>query len=134
MNEKTISIEAFSPLEIYGVNDSNLNLIRTIFPQMKIIARGETIKLSGTDKDLEEFERRFYLLLTSYERFGRITENDIMQIMGSDNNDIASEPKGKKNDEVLVFGRDGLLVKARTLNQRKMVKGSEKNDLLSAFQ
>lgn len=132
MNEKTISIEAFNPLEIYGVNDNNLNLIRSIFPKMKIMARGDTIKISGTDTELEEFERRFYILLTSYERFGRITENDILQIMGSNEKEIPTIEKGKKNDEVLVFGRDGLLVKARTINQRKMVKASEHNDLILA--
>lgn len=132
MNEKIISIEAFSPLEIYGVNDNNLNLIRSIFPQMKIIARGDTIKISGTDKDLEDFERRFYLLLASYDRFGKITENDILQIMGSEENGIPERSSDKKNDEVLVFGRDGLLVRARTVNQRKMVKASEKNDLILA--
>lgn len=131
MNEKIISIEAFSPLEIYGVNDNHLNLMRTIFPQMKIVARGETIKVSGTDEDLDAFEKRFHLLLTSYERFGRITENDILQIMGSEETQIIEE-KEKKNDEVLVFGRDGLLVKARTINQRRMVKASEKNDLILA--
>jgi phosphate starvation-inducible PhoH-like protein len=131
MNEKIISIEAFSPLEIYGVNDSNLNMLRTLYPKIKIVARGETIKISGTDDDIDTFERRFHLLLTSYERFGKISENDIMQIMGGEEKPVI-EDKGKKNDEVLVFGRDGLLVKARTINQRRMVKASEKNDLILA--
>ncbi len=133
MNEKTISIEAYSPLDIYGANDNNLNLIKKMFPQLKIVARGVELKISGTDKNIKEFERRFILLLTSQERFGRITENDVMQIMGTEESDIAEQAKADKNDDVLVFGRDGLLIKARTLNQRKMVKASDKNDLIFAI-
>jgi len=133
MNERTISIEAYSPLEIYGVNDNNLNLIKKLFPQLKIMARGENIKIAGTEKELKEFERRFSLLLTSFERFGRITENDVMQIMGKENEEVEKQAKSDKNDDVLVFGREGLLVKARTVNQRKMVKSSDKNDLIFAI-
>lgn len=133
MNEKTISIEVYSPLEIYGANDSNLNLIKKLFPRLKIMARGDIIKIAGTDKDLNEFERRFSLLLTSFERFGRITENDVMQIMGTEDNSIATQAKEDKNEDVLVFGREGLLIKARTVNQRKMVKSSDKNDLVLAI-
>ncbi|HSG68473.1 MAG TPA: PhoH family protein [Bacteroidales bacterium] len=135
MNEHTISIEAYSPLEIYGPNDIHLNLIKKLYPQMKIMARGENIKIAGTSKDLKEFERRFSLLLTSYEQFGRITENDILQIMGvEENTKPEAEVSGtEKKDDVLVFGRDGLLVKARTVNQRRMVEASDKNDLIFAI-
>lgn len=133
MNEKTISIEAYNPLEIYGVNDNNLNLIQKMFPQLKIVARGELLKLSGPEKALDDFEKRFVLLLTSLERFGRITENDVLQIMGTESDDIVEQAKTDKNDDVLVYGRNGLLVKARTINQRKMVTASDKNDLIFAI-
>ena len=130
MSEKSISIEAYSPLEVYGVNDNNLNMIKKLFPLIKIVARGDTIKIAGTDKDLIEFERRFSLLLTSYEQFGRITENDLMQIMDTEESSDIAQEKVAKKDDILVFGRNGLLVKARTVNQRKMVKASDKKDLI----
>jgi len=133
MNEKTISIEAYSPLEVYGVNDSHLNLMIKLFPQLRIIARGDLIKIAGTEKEMDEFERRFSLLLTSYERFGKITENDVLQIMGSDDNGTTEQAVVEKSGDVLVFGREGLLVKARTANQRKMVTGSDNNDLIFAI-
>jgi phosphate starvation-inducible PhoH-like protein len=133
MNERTISIEAYSPLEIYGVNDSNLNLLKKLFPQLKIMARGDTIKVAGPDEQMDDFARRFSLLLTSYERFGRISENDIMQIMGSENDDTEPKADVHKNEDVLVFGREGLLVKARTVNQRKMVRSSDRHDLVFAI-
>ena len=135
MNERIISIEAYSPLEIYGPNDSHLNLIKRLFPQLKIVARGEIIKIAGTQKEMKEFERRFILLLTSLDRFGRITENDILQIMGAEENARAEQEPGviEKKDDILVYGRDGLLVKARTVNQRRMVEASDKNDLIFAI-
>jgi len=133
MNEKTITIEAYSPLEIYGVNDNNLNLMKKFFPQLKIMARGDMIKVAGTEKEINIFVQRFSLLLGSYDRFGRITENDIMQIMGTEDIEPAAPVKEDKKDDILVFGRDGLLIKARTINQRKMVKASDKNDLILAI-
>lgn len=133
MTEKIISIEAYSPLEIYGVNDSHLNLFKNFYPQLKIIARGDTLKLAGREADIEAFEKRFSLLLTSFERFGKISENDVLQIMDPSGNENMKEPAGKKKDDVLVFGRDGLLVKARTVNQRKMVTASDNHDLIFAI-
>jgi phosphate starvation-inducible PhoH-like protein len=135
MNERTINIEAYSPLEIYGVNDINLNLFKALFPQLKIIARGEIIKIAGPTKDMDEFERRFSLLLTNFDQFGKITENDVKQVMGvaANEEDPAPYEKKKEKDDVLVFGREGLLVKARTANQRKMVQSSDKNDLIFAI-
>lgn len=133
MNEKSISIEAYSPLEIYGVNDSNLNLMKKIFPQMKIMARGDIIKIAGTEEDINSFVHRFSLLLTSYDRFGKITENDVMQIMGTEDVEPPPPAKQQKKDDILVFGRDGLLIKARTVNQRKMVTSSDKHDLIFAI-
>ncbi len=133
MTEKTISIEAYSPLEIYGVNDAHLNLFKKFYPQLKIVARGDTLKLAGREADIEAFEKRFSLLLTSFERFGKISENDVLQIMDPSGQENIKEPEGKKKDDVLVFGRDGLLVKARTVNQRKMVIASDKHDLVFAI-
>src|SRR5210317_553939 len=133
MNEKSISIEAYSPLEIYGVNDSNLNLMKKIFPQMKIMARGDIIKIAGTEQDISSFVHRFSLLLTSYDQFGKITENDVMQIMGTEDVEPPAPAKQPKKDDILVFGRDGLLIKARTVNQRKMVTSSDKHDLIFAI-
>ncbi len=133
MNERTISIEAYSPLDIYGVNDSNINLIKKLFPQLKISARGDTIMMAGPEKELKEFERRFVLLLTSFDRFGKLTENDVMQIMGTETVEAEKQAKSEKNNDVLVFGREGLLIKARTVNQRKMVEASDKDDLVFAI-
>ncbi len=134
MNEKVISLESYNPLEIYGVNDGNLNLIKRIFPKMKIIARGDILKVMGDEKELEAFERKFSLLLLNYEKFGKITDNDIRHIMEEeDNGSFIKETTRKGQDDVLVHGREGLLVRARTKNQRNMVLSSDRNDLVFAI-
>jgi phosphate starvation-inducible PhoH-like protein len=66
MTEKTIAFESINPLEIFGVNDSNLEIIRKNFPKLKIIARGTQIKIIGDDEQIDIFERKFSLLILHY--------------------------------------------------------------------
>lgn len=131
MSEKSISLTSYNPLDIYGVNDKHMDLIKSFFPRLKIVARGEIIKTSGKETDLDEFAEKFGLLLLTYEKFGKITESDIEQIMGYEapNGNIASTA----TNGVIVHGRGGLLVKALTKNQQALVKSSEKNDLIFAI-
>ncbi len=131
MNELLISLEEHNPLDVYGVNDAHLNILKQLFPKLKIIARGEVLKVIGEQNEIQDFEKKFRLLLHNLERFNKITESDIHQIMENGNNGPdKTEEKGK---DILVHGRDGLLIKARTPNQRKLVKSCKKNDLLFAI-
>lgn len=131
MNERLISLTSFNPLEIYGVNDKYLDLIKSYFPKLKIVARGEIIKANGKDSELDEFEEKFGLLLLTLEKFGKITETDIEQIMGVEESNVNSDKK--ETNGVIVHGRSGLLVKALTKNQQAMVRSTEKNDLIFAI-
>lgn len=132
MNERIISISSLSPLDIYGVNDGNINLIKSYFPKLKIIARGDVIKAIGNDKELDEFVEKFDLLLINYERFGKITELEIDQIFGEEENGNIGTTSQTSNG-ILVHGTGGLLVKALTPNQQKMVESCNKNDLIFAI-
>lgn len=131
MNELNISIEAYNPLDIFGVNDHNLELLKDQFPKLKIVGRGSMLKVFGDPSELARFEERFALLLLNYEKFGRIAENDISQIMG--NGDTSLDDIRQLPDEVLVHGSDGKVVRAMTPNQQKMVESSSKNDLIFAI-
>ena len=132
MTERIISITSYSPLDIYGVNDKNINLIKSYFPKLKIIARGDMVKAIGNKDELDDFEEKFNLLLLNYDKFGKLSEIDIEQIMGEEDNNIPVISSAQSND-VLVHGRGGLLVKALTENQRKMVESSNKYDLIFAI-
>jgi len=127
MSESILQLDIGSPLDIYGPGDKYLNEIKELFPTLKIIARGELIKLIGDQKQIRDFEKKFDLLLIHFDKFGKINEDVVKQVMGSyePNNNIAG-----KEDDVLVYGRHGKLIRALTPNQKKMVSSSEKNDLL----
>ena len=121
MGERIFSLETYNPLEIYGVNDVHLDLIKKQFPKLKIVARGDMVKVFGEEEELSSFENKFSLLLLSYDKFGRITENDILQIMTGSEEETNGIIRGQQPDDVLVHGRDGRIVKALTINQQKLV-------------
>lgn len=132
MSEKKIILEDIAPVDLYGVNDSKLDLIRKRFSKLKIVARGETIKVSGEEEDINQFEMVLNVLIDYFHRYGNITENAVEQILSGSKtangkNEVAA------GDDVLVFGNAGLVVKARTANQRKIVESISKNDMVFAI-
>jgi phosphate starvation-inducible PhoH-like protein len=132
MNETIISLSSFNPVDIYGINDKNLNLIKSHFPKLRIIARGDVVKAIGNETDLAEFQEKFNLLLVNYEQFGSLSEVEIEQVLKEDDPEINIRENGNGGD-VLVHGPGGLLVKALTRNQKRLVERSEKNDLVFAI-
>jgi len=130
MTEKVFSIESYSAVDIYGVNDHNLDLIKSHFPKLKFVARGETIKVMGEQSEITAFEEKFSLLLLHYEKFGRLTDSDISQILKSDEGETYAS--SMETGDILVHGRYGMLIKARTANQQKLVDSCTGNDLVFA--
>ncbi|MCF6169850.1 MAG: PhoH family protein [Bacteroidales bacterium] len=130
MSESILRLDTGSPLDIYGPGDKYLNEIKELFPKLKIVARGEMIKLIGEKKEVIDFEKRFDLLLLHFDRFGKINEDVVTQIMGEDEK---NGQQSRKGEDVLVYGRHGKLIKALTVNQKKMVEMSAENDLLFAI-
>ena len=131
MSEKKITLEDIAPIDLYGVNDSKLELIKKRFPKLKIVARGEVIKASGDDEDVNQLEMVLNILTAYFNRYGNLTENAITQILGGTPN-RAGEIATTEGDDVLVFGNSGLIIKARTENQRKIVESISKNDMVFA--
>jgi phosphate starvation-inducible PhoH-like protein len=131
VSEKKIILEDIKPIDLYGINDSKLELIKKRFPKLKIVARGETIKVNGDEEDLNQLEMVVNILTAYYNRYGNLTENAVEQILGgtAKRNGTSENADG---DDVLVFGNGGLIVKARTANQRKIVEGVSKNDMVFA--
>lgn len=128
-NEKIFSLEDIDYSRFWGTNEKMLDFVRILFPKLKLVVRGEMLKVIGSNEDIEFFEGKFNAMLTYYEKFGRINENAIMQIMENG----GSTPEAETNDEILVHGRDGILVKARTPNQKRLVDAIKKNDMVFAI-
>jgi phosphate starvation-inducible PhoH-like protein len=133
MSEKRMVLEDIAPIDLYGVNDSKLELIKKRFPDLKIVARGEVIKASGDEQELNQLEMVINVLTAYYNRYGNLTDNAVEQILG--NNIKNANGNGETSadaDDVLVFGNSGLIIKARTVNQRKIVDSIKKNDMVLA--
>jgi len=136
MSEKIISIESYHPLEIFGANDQNIELVRDLFPKLKIVSRDNFVKAFGEEKDLLDFEEKFTSLLLHFEKFGKLTRHDVSMLLDPSVPDFkpaGESGKPETHSEVLVHGRSGMLIRARTTNQRKLVDSSRKHDLVFAI-
>jgi phosphate starvation-inducible PhoH-like protein len=131
MTEKTISIDSINPLEIFGVNDTNLDLLKNHFPKLKVIARGSEIKVIGDEDQIGLFNRKFSLMIMQYERFGKLSEHDVMDLLEAEGE--SNKPDSFSGTDILVYGRHGKIIKARTPNQQVMVDSCKQNDLIIAI-
>jgi phosphate starvation-inducible PhoH-like protein len=131
--EIIILIDGLNPVDFFGVNHANIQLIESEFPQLKIITRGEEIKAIGDDKSLADFEIIMHNLKSQYKRKGVIKLSDIKALLGDveENGDLTIEEE--HDSEVIVHGRSGRIIKARTKNQKILVDSIEKNDVLFAI-
>jgi phosphate starvation-inducible protein PhoH and related proteins len=132
LSEKIITLDSVEPIDIYGPNDSHLNIIRNYFPKIKIVARGFSIKLLGNDEEVELFEKKFNLLIEHYHKHGHINTGAIERLMGIAGDNMI-ESKEDANNDVLLFGNNGLVIKARTTNQKKLVESVKNNDMVFAI-
>ena len=117
-----------NPAELFGVNNSKLKKIKSFFPTLKIVARGNKINVLGNFDDIALFEVKFQLFLDFFQKFNSISENEIIALMSDDGALMVS---GSAND-ILVHGNGGAKIKARTQNQRKLVEAVNKNDMVFA--
>ncbi len=133
MAEKIIKIESIHPPDIFGLREEKLKLLQTIFPKLKIVSRGEELIVIGDTSETAFFEAKFELMLAHYERFGKLTEENILEIMSRENGFAASEQDLKREGDILLYGRNGIIIKARSPNQQRMVESFKKHDMLFAI-
>ncbi len=128
--DRLIELVGINPAEFFGVNDANLRYLKTFFPKLKIIARGNTILLNGDEEVMDEFERKFELLVAHFNKFNFLSENSIDNLMLSDGSKLLSNDDGS---ETLVHGNGGVKIKARTVNQKKLVQEINLKDMVFAI-
>lgn len=127
--ERIFSLEEIDYTRFWGDNDKILDFVRILFPKIKLIARGEMLKAVGSLEDIDFFALKLQSMMEHYERTGRLSENIIMQIFESG----GTSPEAEVSDEILVHGRNGLLIKARTPNQKRLVQAVKNNDMVFAI-
>ena len=129
LNERLITLEEINPIDFFGSNNSHLNLIKSYYPKLKLVVRGNVIKAFGEPILLDEFEKRIQVLVNYLIKYNKLDETSIEQLL------LASQielQKKRVNDDVLVHGVGGTFIKAQTENQRNMVKAMATNDMLFA--
>ncbi|MBQ2958055.1 MAG: PhoH family protein [Alistipes sp.] len=128
---KEIMIEGVDARELYGAQNAYLEQMRELMPKLKIVARGDTIKALGAKEDVAAFERRMNALVEYYLKYGHISSEVVSQAFSSSLSELSAEPPAIDKD-VIVYGNNGAIIRARTINQQRLVKLSEKCDLMFA--
>ena len=130
MNERIIELTEINPSDLFGTQNSNVDILRKYYPKLKIVARGTSLKIYGEPIILDEFEKRVEMLIKYFNRYNKLDENSIERILTSNGKEHKSS---KLADGILVHGVGGKLIKAQTVNQRKMVELMDVNDMLFAI-
>ncbi|GAB4375828.1 MAG: PhoH family protein [Salibacteraceae bacterium] len=127
MQEIIIQFNDVHPVEILGPNNANLQLLRDHFTDLKFIARGDQIKVLGKEADLKNFENKWKELIDFHNEYHRLGTNDVLNLLHSLNPDVDA------TESVILYGNGGKIIKARTPNQRELVKSSMANDIVFAI-
>ncbi len=129
MTDKIITLKEIDPSDIYGVNNKLFDLFSGYFPKLRIAARGSEIYLKGAATEIKKFEEALNELIKIRSKKSRLNEDDVNSLMEGSLSNIHSE----EESDIIVFGTEGKIVRARTPNQKKLVKNYYSNDLIFAL-
>ena len=132
MTERIIELEAIDPVDIYGVNNKIIDRLAYYFPKLRIAARGSQIFLKGGVADMKRFEEKLNILIEIRGRKRRLNEDDVNSLFEDQPTDVKRVVSEEEND-IIVYGTDGKIVRARTKNQKLLVESYPKSDLLFAL-
>ncbi len=125
---KEILIEGVDPRELYGAQNVYLEQIESLYPALKIVARGSSLKVLGSEAETQRFAKRMDSLVAYYLKYGHVSSQVIDQCFSGG---IVPDDAPADKD-VIVYGNNGNIVRARTVNQQRLVKLYDRNDLLFA--
>ena len=131
MNEIEIVLSEVNSQDFFGEQNKTIAQLRTYFPKLKIIARGDKIKAYGEEEILEEFEKRVDMLVAHFGKFNTLDLNTIELILSS--NGAQDYEATDEKESFILHGLGGKIIKAKTLNQQRLVEMSKKNDMLFAI-
>ena len=126
MIERIYILETVDPVIFYGVNNSNMQLIKTLFPKLRIVARGNVMKVIGDEEESELFLKKIREIEKYCEEFNSLSEEVIIDIIKG------KGPTVVKQENLIIHGMNGKPITARTENQQLLVKAFEENDLVFA--
>lgn len=128
MNDFIFTLENISPLEFFGIDDEYLKAIENSYPKARIIPRGNEVIVKGSEQDMSQIEDIFNALIEHFQKFGSINGEVVESIVKT-----GAKLANAGEDDVIVFGNKGNVIKARTTNQRMLVKAVTENDIVFAL-
>jgi phosphate starvation-inducible PhoH-like protein len=125
--EKVITLENVSLLDFLGVENKNINEVASAFPKSRIVSRGNEIRIQGSNTEILKINDIINSLIDHYHKYGKVTEENVQNYLATE-----TEEKLTEDEEVLIFGTRGFIIKPKTLNQQKLVYSVRDNDLVFA--
>lgn len=136
MSELLFSFEHIDPLVLWGAQNEHFQFLKKAFPKLKLVARGTDLKVLGEEGELLQFKESFQNVIDFVAKYNRLTPSELEGLLSVSpkSNDTKESSESKfMAGEPIVYGPNGLIVRARTPNQRKMVESLAKNDILFAI-
>ena len=127
MIERHIIIDSVDPVTFYGVNNCNIQLIRNLYPKLRMAARGSVITVIGDEEETAAFEKKIKELEQFCEKYNKLTDEVIIDTIKG------TPPKELKMDDVIIYGVNGKPIVGRSPNQQRLVKTFGENDLTFAL-
>lgn len=131
MIEKSIYLEGIDPVHIFGANNVLFNKLISYFPKIRIVARGHEIITVGEETEINSFEEKLDLLITFFHKYNKITIPDIEELL--ENADSKWLEKKTADNDILLYGNHGKEIKAKSVNQHKLVEEFENSDMIFAL-
>lgn len=128
MIEKKITIENIELIKLFGTNNSKFNKIKKLFPNLKIVARGEIIKIKGESTNVLYFEKKLNAFIQHIIKYDSLTPSQIDRLFESNEKKVF-----ENSNEIILHSQNGRVIKARTMNQRKIVEAIKNHDMLFAI-
>ncbi len=131
MIEKVIYLEGIEPVNIYGVKNARLEKIKAFYPKLQIIARGDEIKVKGEEQSIFEFEEKLQLIIEYFLKFKKLSDTEFEELLKGEGESLLK--RKEESDDALIYSNNARPIKARTINQQKLVDEYDTNDLLFAI-
>jgi phosphate starvation-inducible PhoH-like protein len=129
LTEKVFTLDEVSLIDFLGVENSNIKVVAAAFPESKIISRGNQILIKGNNTEINKISDILESLLEHYQKYGRLSNEQVKNYIQQD---IESANHEAKDDDVILYGTRGVVVRAKTANQKKMIEAAQKYDIVFA--
>ncbi|WP_314771537.1 PhoH family protein [Capnocytophaga sputigena] len=129
MNELTLELTEVSPQVFCGEDESNIKYIKTLFPKLKIVARGSKLIVFGEELQLKDFQTQIQKLIAYCAKYNRLDERTIDNILSASSPETAEKVR---EEDIIVHGVSGKIIRPQTQNQVKLVEMMRKNDMVFA--